>query len=354
MEFWRRVHWFYTSQCNERCGFCCKPNLNCNPSKNAVNLAELLVDNGVKEVIFTGGEPLLSSSLEASLKILYDKGVNTSIHTNATLLNPKRMRGLVTLADEIAIPIDSTDRETQKCLRNTDCLPQIKKVFRQLQDTDIKIGIHTVATAVNINHTPEIYNFLCKGRFDYWRIYEFNPELVSDRFESVARFKEVEKLIGKGATASDGGVNCSFADFLLMEEQMSKHRDKRVQFVGVNDYNRAPYFFLDSKGEVYLATWFSQYRKPIGNLLTEGFKKIKDKAVKKYSEGPLYDEEDFIETEQNQSLWARAAWEGNYFSEELEDVSPKYCGRFRHLSRLYLNRIIRQGKAPRSAELAIL
>jgi len=134
---------------------------------------------------------------------------------------------------------------------------------------------------------------------------------------------------------------------------MSRYKDKRVQFVGVSDYNRAPYFFLDSNGEVYLATWFSQARKPIGNLLTEGFRKVKNRAIGEYSKGPLYDEEAFIETEQCQPLWARAAWEGNFFSEELEDLNPKYYDKFRHLSDLYLTRIKKQGKAPINAELAI-
>lgn len=354
MEFWKRMHWFLTSKCNERCRFCFKPNFDYNDSENGETLAQLLADNDVKEVIFTGGEPLLSKSLESSLGVLVNVGVDTSIHTNAMLLNPKRLKGLVTLTTEIAIPIDSMDRRTQEYLRKIDCLSQVKRVLEQLQDSDVRIGIHTAATAININHIPQIYDFLCKGRFDYWRIYEFNPNLVSDRFESVSRFKEAEKLSGKKATASDGGVNCLFADFLLMEEQMVKYGDKRVQFVGVSDYDRVPYFFLDSNGDAYLATWFSQGRKPMGNLLAKGFRKVRNRALREYSKGPLFDEEAFIETEQDQPLWARAAWEGNYFVEELEDVNPRHYERFRHLSRLYLDRIKRQGKAPVDAELAIL
>ena len=112
-----------------------------------------------------------------------------------------------------------------------------------------------------------------------------------------------------------------------------------MQFVGVNDYDRAPYFFLDSNGNVYLATWFSQGRRHIGNLLTGGFEEIRNRAIKEYSKGPLYDEDAFIETEQNQPLWVRAAWKGNLFSEELGDIDPKYYNRFRHLSELYSNRI---------------
>lgn len=354
MEFWKRMHWFLTSKCNEKCRFCFKPDFDCNDLENGETLAGLLAGNNVQEIIFTGGEPLLSKSLEAILRVLADAGVDTSIHTNAMLLNPRRLKGLATLTNEIAIPIDSVDRKTQEYLRKIDCLPQDKKVLGQLQDMDVRIGIHTVATAINIKHIPQIYDYLCKGRFDYWRIYEFNPNLVSDRFKSVSRFKEVEKLSGKKATTSDGGVNCLFADFLLMEEQMAKYRDKKVQFVGVSDYDRTPYFFLDSNGDAYLTTWFSQGRKPIGNLLRESFRKIRNRAIREYSKGPLFDEGAFIETEQDQPLWRRAAWDGNLFIEELEDIGPRYYERFRYLSRLYLDIIKKQGKAPMDAELAVI
>ncbi|MDD5192188.1 MAG: radical SAM protein [Candidatus Nanoarchaeia archaeon] len=351
MEFWQRVHWFFTSKCNERCKFCFKPDFDEGSADNAKTLTNILTKNDVKEVVFTGGEPLISKNLDKSLEILRDNNINTSIHTNAILLTSDRVRDLTSLADEIAIPLDSMNRKTQEYLRNEDCLKQIKKVFGQLQDADVRIGIHTVATAINMKGVPKIYDFLCKGRFDYWKIYEFNPNLVKDRTKSVKRFYEVEKLSGRHATETDGGVRCLFADFLLMEEQMSRYKDKRVKFVGFSDYDRAPYFFLDSKGNAYMATWFSQHRKPIGNLLNEGFIKVRDRAIKKYSEGPLYDEDAFIETEQSQPLWVRGAWAGNYFDEEFDDLDPKYHNKFRHLSELYLDRIKKQGEAPKDAKL---
>ncbi|MGV8152649.1 MAG: radical SAM protein [Candidatus Nanoarchaeia archaeon] len=354
MEFWKRVHWFLTSKCNEKCRFCFKPNFDLSNLGNEKTLSKVLADNYVKEVVFTGGEPLLSKSLEPSLEILANSLVDTSIHTNAMLLDFKLLKRLVKLTNEIAIPIDSMDKRTQEYLRKIDCLPKVKRVLEELQDSDIRIGIHTTATAINVDHIPQIYDFLCNRRFDYWRIYEFNSNLVSDRFTNLSRFKEVEKLKGKNSTKSDGGVNSLLADFLLIEEKMSKHKDKRVQFVGVSDYNRAPYFFLDSNGDTYLATWFSQARKPIGNLLRENFRKVKNKAIREYSKGPFFDEDSFIETENNQPLFARASWQGNIFVEELQDLNPRYCERFIHLSSLYLERIKKQGKAPYEAELQFL
>jgi len=160
---------------------------------------------------------------------------------------------------------------------------------------------------------------------------------------------EVETLYGPAATEEDGGVNCLFANFLLMEERI-KQRDGRVQFVGVHDYDRKPYFFLDQDGDAYMATWFSQGRKLIGNILKDGFKSVKLRAIREYAKGPFFHEEDFIDAEQDKPLWARAAWQGNYDAEELDMIDQKYNKRFVHLSRLYLDRLIKQGAAPADAE----
>jgi hypothetical protein len=138
-----------------------------------------------------------------------------------------------------------------------------------------------------------------------------------------------------------------------MEEKMSRHKDKKVQFVGVYDYDRNPYFFIDSSGNAYMVTWFSQKRKPIGNLLKDGFVKVRDRAVEEYSKGPEFDEDAFVNAENDKPLWARAAWEGSFFMEEIEDLELKYCDKFRHLANLYLNRLKKQGEAPKDAKLLV-
>jgi MoaA/NifB/PqqE/SkfB family radical SAM enzyme len=355
MEFWQRVHWYATSKCNEKCRFCFKPDFEGKDSaENVGTLARQLVDGGIEKVIFTGGDPLLLKNLDAGLKVLHDAEVDTTIHTNGTLLNPKRTKELVGLLDEIAIPIDSIDRETQAYLRRTDCLPKVTDVLERLQEEDIRIGIHTVATARNIEDVPGIYDFLRQRRFDYWKVYEFNPDLVGDKLKSEARIKEIRKLTGKQATMSDGGVNCLFAQYILMEEQMSKQNDKRVQFAGVHD-DKDPYFFLDNTGDVHFCNWFLQgERKYIGNIRKEGFETVRDKIVEADEAGPSLYEEAFIETESDRPFWVKAAWDGNLDYEELEALHPRHYEKFDKLSRLYFNRLKRQGVIPEDIDFTSL
>jgi MoaA/NifB/PqqE/SkfB family radical SAM enzyme len=355
MEFWQRVHWFATSRCNQKCRFCFKPDFAYKDSKETTRaLAEMLIQNNVRGIIFTGGEPLLLKSLYSTLEILSSNGIDTSVHTNSILLAEPQLDRLAELVDEIALPIDSLNPKTQEYLRSKEHLKYFKKAFNALQDKPLRIGIHTVATQRNISHIPRIYQFLDRNRFDYWRIYQYNADLVLDRFSNIKRFNELQALDGRPATAENGGVYHPLADFLLAKEKISGFKDKRIEFVGVKDYDRSSYFFVDSSGDASYCNYFLQgKRKFLGNLFKEGFKRVKDRAIRAEAQGPLFDEEAFSESFNDMPLWARAAWEGNYLPEEIEDLQPRYYERFSNLSKLYFDRLKQQGKIPKRARLAI-
>ena len=88
----------------------------------------------------------------------------------------------------------------------------------------------------------------------------------------------------------------------------------------------------------------------MGNILKEGFEIVKERAIQADAQGPLFDEDAFIETEDDSPLWTKYAWEGNYFPEEVEAIDPMYHTSFIYLSELYLERLRRQGKVPEKVE----
>lgn len=334
MEFWQRVHWFATSKCNLNCKYCFKPDFQHEDSKEAVEkFAKMLAENGIREVIVTGGEPLLLEHLDDGLRVLADKRIDVSVHTNATLIDKKRLDGLVELVDEIAIPIDSMHRGTQAYLRQSACLSKVKSVLEQLQEKKVRIGIHTVATDINISHMPSIYRFLRNRRFDYWKIYELNREL------SNSRSLELDTC---PAESFDAGTNCLFAKFLLMADKMAKFKDKRVKFVGTKDYDRTPYFFLNTRGDAYYADWYSQgERTLIGNIFKEGFKSVQDKVKHAKEQCEQFNVERFNQFLQELPLFARL-WEGNYWEEEAEEVERPFWARTHKLASIYAKRAAKQ------------
>ena len=70
-------------------------------------------------------------------------------------------------------------------------------------------------------------------------------------------------------------------------------------------------------------------------MFNEGFGKVKEKAIDADAQGPLFDERAFVDTQNDFPLWARSAWEGNYFLEELEADDSRNVEKFNHRSELY-------------------
>jgi MoaA/NifB/PqqE/SkfB family radical SAM enzyme len=353
------IHWFVTNRCNLKCSYCFAPTFpsKCDESMNRVKtLAELLVGFGVKTVTLTGGEPTLVAALPEALKVFNRAGIYTQLHTNATTLNGDKIRELKPFLGDIAIPIDSIDPFVQKELRGIDYLPKFFEVIKELQKQKVKFNLHTVATMLNIDGFPRLYNALKNYDFDHWRVYEFNETMVDNRFSGPERFLEVERLTRLGGQYSiedrrRGSTNCLLAKFLLMEERMGGKKDRRLAFVARRDRTK-PYIFLDNSGDIRYCTYFTRERAVIGNILNDGLGVVQQKIDSAVENGPLFDEEGFIETENDQPLWIRL-WLGNFLTEEVsgfdnpqEDFERGVDGRswpkINHLYDLYRKREVRQ------------
>jgi MoaA/NifB/PqqE/SkfB family radical SAM enzyme len=174
------VHWYVTDRCNLDCGYCFKPEFFYHEDRNRnVNLAHILADSDVAQVTLGGGEPTLVGNLSEIVDILKKGGKYVSLHTNGLLLDNNALERLG--VDDIALPIDSTDRETQRELRGERFLATLGKL-PNLASTilrgGIRLGYHTVFTAINHQHIPKVYDFIKRIGFDYWKIYEFNDDLA--------------------------------------------------------------------------------------------------------------------------------------------------------------------------------
>lgn len=332
------VHWFLTSECNDSCDYCFKPEFagRCDDSRgNLSRLANILVDGGVKKVTIGGGEPMLVDYVYGVLGILKDGGIRISLHTNGLLLNEKRIGRLSSLVGDIALPIDSMDSGVRSMLGRRGDINDTLETAKRIVGRGIPLGVHTVATDINVSGIPKVYEFLEGNDFDYWRIYEFNDVMVDVSPSDVERYSKMVRLEGD-ASAEAGHTDCLFARFLLMEEEMAKYGDDRVRFIGKRD-NRNPYVFLDNFGNVRYCAHFSMNRTVVGNVFNGGFGEAKKGLEAAFVEGVLFDEPGFIEEEAGFPLWVRA-YLGNYFSEELEAVSSKYAELFCHLQDLYVQR----------------
>jgi len=341
MEFGELVHIFATDECNHNCAFCFREFFSNKKENKLLEIAKILSKNPVHKVVIGGGEPTLVKDLDESLAVLKKSGICVELHTNGSTLDYKRLVKLKNSVDIFGIPIDTLDSKLQgKLGRGRNHVAKIKKISEISRELDFKVGYHTVATYLNIDKLPELYSkFIKDARFEYWNIYEFNENLARlSNFQSnrsneqkAQRHNEIQAMRGP-LNYQKGLTDGLLAKFLLTDARMSK-LDHRIEFVDVQS-SRAPYFFVNTTGDTEFYTWFSQKRTKMGNLLEDGFAETVKKLRRADKQGPMFDENDFIAATNDLPVFARL-YEGNYSSEELEDLKPEYREDVRHLARLW-------------------
>ncbi|MBL7160615.1 MAG: radical SAM protein [Candidatus Aenigmarchaeota archaeon] len=343
------VHWYIADRCNLDCVYCFKPKFTYNEAEGGnANLAHVLADSDVAKVTLGGGEPTLVKDLAEVTHILKQAGKYISLHTNGLLLDDILPELEV---DDIALPIDSTDRDTQKELRGEKFLAvmdRLPHLASTILGRCVRLGYHTVFTAINHQDIPQVYDYVSQNEFDYWRIYEFNDDLASksaidaggSQSELIARIQRIDRL-RDGGTSARGYTDCLLAKFLLTEQRMKKLGDSRIQFVGRND-TPEPYAFLDSCGNISYYTWLSQgERRIVGNILSDGYQTIQKRLQEIHDRDWGFDDKTEDEfwwaTVGNMPIWARLR-DGSYSHEELEKVEAGFLDDVMVLSELHAKR----------------
>ncbi len=131
------------------------------------SLGDLL--DGPKELVFSGGEPLLRKDIFELIRFGTDKGFKTLMPSNAYLINEdvaKKIRdsGL----KEIFISLDSTREETHDFLRGVPgAHKSVMKAFENLRNfcPDLKIGIIAVISGVNYTEVVDLVKWVKDAKF---------------------------------------------------------------------------------------------------------------------------------------------------------------------------------------------
>lgn len=206
-------------------------------------------------------------------------------------------------------------------MRGKGSLETFKRAYQALNAEDTKIGIHTVVDEQNVKQLETIYNYLKTRNFDSWKIYEINRRIGKNTKEFTPQSVEEE-------------TQGLFAQFLLAEEKMHKHKDKRIKFIAAED--KKPYVFLRSNGQISYGAWFSSERKIFGNMFNEPIKRITERITRYIEEAK--DSEQFFEGKAELPLFARI-YEGNVWTEELEaadQLPKKTVNKILKLEKLYI------------------
>lgn len=172
-----------TERCNFRCQYCMpeKP-FSWVPKENLLSYEDLFkfikvaIDEGIKKVRITGGEPLLREGLDEFIKMVYDykKDIDLALTTNGFLL-PKVAQKLKDAGlKRINVSLDSLKPDVASKIAQKNVLETVLKGIQAADDADLKIKINCVPIK-GINDDDDVLEVLefCKEKGYTVRFIEF-------------------------------------------------------------------------------------------------------------------------------------------------------------------------------------
>ncbi len=177
-EFRPIVFWNITYQCNLRCMHCYiraglpgRPELS---EEEVLRIAGELVEHGVPHIVFTGGEPLVSSKFWRVLEALKGRGrPGRSVSTNGTLITPENAGRLAELGvSYVGVSLDSLDPETHDKFRGVKGAWKASvEGMRNSVEAGLPTGLRVTVTRWNIGEIPGMIDFAARLGLERVSIY---------------------------------------------------------------------------------------------------------------------------------------------------------------------------------------
>ncbi|MGD9850956.1 MAG: radical SAM protein [Nitrospirales bacterium] len=156
-----RVLWEITSACNVECDFCLVEKKHRTiPLRQAMDLAAVLIEEGVEKFLISGGEPLLYPGIESLLEFLVGRGVLVKLLTNGTIHNP-RIFDLIqgTPQIEVSLSVQSINEEmSDRIFKRKGSWAKLLETIRLLPKD--RLNIITTFSTMNYDHIEEIIDWV--------------------------------------------------------------------------------------------------------------------------------------------------------------------------------------------------
>ncbi|MCW8838923.1 MAG: GTP 3',8-cyclase MoaA [Thiovulaceae bacterium] len=162
-----------TERCNFRCNYCMpeKP-FSWVPKENLLTFEELFefvkvcIDEGVKKIRITGGEPLLREGLDTFIKMIYDYApeIDLAMTTNAFLLKGSARKLKDAGLKRINVSIDTLRPEVARDIAGKDVLENVLAGVEEALKVGLKVKVNMVPMkTVNADEIIDVLEY-CKAR----------------------------------------------------------------------------------------------------------------------------------------------------------------------------------------------
>ncbi len=195
-----------TERCNFRCQYCMpeKP-FSWLPREELLTYEELFefvkvsIDEGIKKVRITGGEPLLREGLDSFIKMIssYKQDIDLALTTNGYLLPASAQKLKDAGLKRINVSLDSLIPEVARKVAQKDVLRQVLKGIEEASRVGLKIKINCVPIkGVNDTELIEILEF-CKKRDFPIRFIELMENTHASEHAKGLNTQEIQNIISK-------------------------------------------------------------------------------------------------------------------------------------------------------------
>ena len=162
-----------TERCNFRCNYCMpeKP-FSWVPKENLLSFEELFefmkvaIDEGVKKIRITGGEPLLREDLDTFIKMIYDYApdIDLAMTSNGYLLKGTAKKLKDAGLKRINVSIDSLKPEVAQQIAQKDVLKNVLDGVEEALAVGLKVKANMVPMkGVNADEIADVLEY-CKAR----------------------------------------------------------------------------------------------------------------------------------------------------------------------------------------------
>jgi len=163
-----------TSRCNFRCLYC-MPNtpFDWSPKENVLSYEEmfeflkLAIDEGVKKIRITGGEPLLRKDLDVFIKMLhsYKSSLDLALTTNGYYLKEYAKKLKNAGLKRVNISLDTLNPEIAKKIAQKDVLDRVLKGIDEAIKVGLKVKLNTVVMkGINDKEILDLLEFAKKKK----------------------------------------------------------------------------------------------------------------------------------------------------------------------------------------------
>ncbi len=207
-----------TERCNFRCQYCMpeKP-FSWVPKENLLSFEELFefikiaIDEGVKKIRITGGEPLLREDLDKFLKMIYDyePSIDLAMTTNAYLLKGTAQRLKDAGLKRINVSIDTLKPDVAIKIAQKDVLKNVLDGVDEALKVGLKVKVNMVPMkGMNADEILDVLEY-SKERNMSIRFIEYMENKFASKDISGLKSPELLEIIGKKYKFSDDGFDGS-------------------------------------------------------------------------------------------------------------------------------------------------